>query len=67
MTAAVECAVCGGKLLFDTRNPITPENMRWMEIPACEVSIRALMEQRAEPPPDLPKMLREARKDDTGL
>lgn len=57
MTAAVECAVCGGKLLFDTRNPITPENMGWMEIPVCEVSIMALMEQRAETTPICPRCL----------
>lgn len=57
MTANVECAICGGQLLFDTKNPITPENMGWIEIPACEVSIKALMEQYTETVPICPKCL----------
>lgn len=43
MTAAVECALCGRKLYFDTRIPIKPEDEGWIEVPLHEVSVKAYM------------------------
>lgn len=57
MTAAVECAICGQKLFFDTRTPINPESMGWIEIPPCEISARAYMERRNNREPVCPLCL----------
>lgn len=57
MTAAVECALCGGKIYFDTRNPVNPESAGWREIPVCEVSIKAQMERDRRVAPVCPKCL----------
>lgn len=54
MTAAVECAVCGAKLFFDTRAPISPENEGWMELPVGEISVKMLTMGRNEIAPVCP-------------
>ena len=57
MRAAVECAICGQKLFFDTRIPISPESAGWIEIPPCGVSAKAYMEGRNAYEPVCPRCL----------